>query len=477
MKRLAIAFISIALIVLSCSTKPPVAAAPEGNFPLTVEFTLRYTIELPWQGNYYPGSTTIHVELTDVPIQTDHQQVQATLQDGSIENINGRETWVIDTTTIYTTNIFTGTFVVRVNVGNTPAVPHQPLTPVSGMEEYLSPDNYVTLSADVVSQAQQLVSETEDDVPKIIAKFVDWIQKNITYDQAKYEARISGISVPDLTDSQVLNTRAGVCVDFSTLFMGFCRATGIPARRVMGYGPTSSEKYLYKNIKETSHSWTEVWISDYGWLTVDPTWADIGDVRKIVTGREHDKSWEWQYNNAPPGSGITGGTYSITLTGWSAIDTTTPITLTKQDTGDAWKITVKNSSPIPLLDNVVVEKDVLENLESWKWSGWSVVSNEIIFMNPQETYILNLDKENGVGYFVWTPMAENGITVWQYPGATPTTPTPTTTTSTPTTTTTHTTTTPPTTTPAGTPWAWIGVGIAIVVIIAVVVLVLKGRGK
>ena len=178
MKRLAIAFIGIALIALSCSANLRAAATLGGNSPLTAEYTLQYTISVQWHGNYYPGSTTIHVELADIPIQTDHQQVQATLQDGSIENINGRETWVIDTTNIYTTTPFTGTFAVRVNVENTPAVPHQPLTPVSGMDEYLSPDNYVTLSADVVSQARQLVSETENDVPKIITKFVDWIQKN-----------------------------------------------------------------------------------------------------------------------------------------------------------------------------------------------------------------------------------------------------------------------------------------------------------
>jgi transglutaminase-like putative cysteine protease len=474
-KRLAIAFIGIALIVLSCSTNPPVAATPDGNFPLTVECTLLYTIKVQWHGNYYPGETTIHVELVDIPVQTDHQQVQATLQDGSIGNINGRETWVIDTTNIYTTTTFTGTFVVRVNVGNTPAVPHQPLTPVSGMDEYLSPDNYVTLSADAVSQARQLVSETENDVPKIITKFVDWIQKNITYSTEVGHAVM-------LTDTQVLNIRAGVCDEFSTLFMGFCRATGIPARRVRGYAPDNLDEYLYKNIENTSHNWTEVWISNYGWLTVDPTWADIGNVHKIATSMGYGENvfaFTWRYSNAPPESGITDVTYSVTLADWRVIETATPSTLAKEETENAWKITVRNSSSIPLLDNLTVKKTVLENLENWKWSEWFVVSNELIFMNPQETYTFSLDKESGVGYFVWTTMAENGISMWQYPGATPTTTTPTPT-PTPTSTTTPTTTTtaPPTTTqPPVVPWVWIGVGIAIVVIITVVVLVLKGRGK
>jgi transglutaminase-like putative cysteine protease len=413
MKRLAIAFIGIALIAPSCSADPPVAATLGGNSPLAVEYTLRYTINVQWHGNYYPGSTTIHVELADVPVQTDHQQVQATLQDGSIENINGRETWVIDTTNIYTTTTFTGTFAVRVNIGNTPAVPHELLTPVSGMGEYLSPDTYVTLSADVVSQARQLVSETENDVPKVITKFVDWIRKNITYSM-----EVGGGAVR-LTDTQVLNIRAGVCDEFSTLFMSFCRATGIPARRIIGYAPDNLDEYLGKNIENTSHSWTEVWIPNYGWLTVDPTWADIGDVHKIATSMGYGESaFTYRYSNAPSGSGITNVTYSVTLANWRVINTSTPSTLTKEETENAWKITVKNSSSIPLLDNVTVKKDVLENE---KWSEWFVVSNELIFMNPQENYTLSLDKENDVGYFVWTTMAENGISMWQYPGVTPAT--------------------------------------------------------
>ena len=465
---------------MSCSTNPPVAAASDDGLPLTVEYTLRYRIKLPWQGQYYPGSTSIRVEMYEIPTQTDHQQVQATLDIGSLETIDGRETWVIDTTTIYSNNTYTATFVVRVDLGNTPAVPHQPLIQIKGenVDQYLAPDEFVTLSSDVVSQAQQLVSETEDDIPKIIAKFVDWIQKNITYDDARWEARLSGAEFPNLTDSQTLNTRTGVCTDYSNLFMGFCRAVGIPVRSVLGYGLRSSDEDLYQDISAaTSHAWTEVWMPDYGWLTVDPTWGDIGDVRKIATNRTRDWSWHWWYYNAPSGSGVIDGsdTYSVTLTGWNVIDTVTPITLTQDNIGDPLEFNVTNSSPIPLLDNVTVKKCLLQNDE---WSDWLVVSSEITFLNPQETYTYSPAKESGVGYFLWSRQADDMLVNWQYPGATPTTTTPTPTTTTTTTTpTTTTTTTPPTTPLAEAPWVWIGVGTAIIVIIALVVLVLKGRGS
>ena len=421
MKKLVIAFIALALLAaLSCSTAPTAVAASDDGLPLTVEYTLQYRIELPWQGQYYPGSTSIRVEMYEIPINTDHQTVQATLNQGSIETIDGKDTWVIDTKTIYSNNIYTGTFVVTVDLGGTAAVPHQPLTAASGMDQYLLPDEYVTLSADVVSQAQLLLSEVDNDTPKIIAKFVDWIQKNISYDDARWAERLAGAKFPDLTDSQTLSARAGVCTDFSNLFMGFCRAVGIPARSVLGYGLRSSEEDLYQDIHATrSHAWTEVWIPDYGWLTVDPTWGDIGDVRKIATGKSRDLSWRWWYSGAPPGSGVIAGgaTYSVTLTGWKVINTVAPITLTQDNASDPLKFSVTNSSPIPLLDNITVKKCLLQNNA---WSDWMVVFSEITFLNPGETYSYTPNKESGVGYFLWSKQANDMLVNWQYPGGTTT---------------------------------------------------------
>ena len=121
------------------------------------EYTLQYTLRVSCSGKYYPGKTSIRVELFDIPLQTANQKVQAILQHGKIENLEGREAWVIETTDIHMVNVFTSTFIVRVNI-TTPPVPNQTL-PVSNMGEYLSPDKYVTLNSEVVRQAKQLASE------------------------------------------------------------------------------------------------------------------------------------------------------------------------------------------------------------------------------------------------------------------------------------------------------------------------------
>ncbi|MGC8816214.1 MAG: transglutaminase domain-containing protein [Candidatus Hadarchaeum sp.] len=422
MKKVLVTLICLTLIaVLVGSTAPPVAAAEEG-LSLTAEYTLRYQIQLPYQGTYYPGRTSIRVEIYDIPISSDRQKVQATLDQGSIQTINGRDVWVIETTTIYTNNIFTGTFVVTVDLTNTAAVPHQPLPTAVDEEvaQYLQPDEYVTVSAEVANQALQLVGEAGNDVPKIIAKFVDWIKKNVTYDEAKWAARLSGAKISDLTDNEMLMVRSGVCTDYANLFLGFCRAVGLPARSVLGYGLRSEEKDLYQEIQSaTSHAWVEVWIPNYGWLTVDPTWGDIGDVRKIITAKTREEGWHYWYQDVPPGSGITasGVKYSIVLTGWEVVNKVTPVALALGEAGNELNFNLTNISPIPFLDNVLIRSCLWQD---GTWSEWSDVSSEIIFLNPQETYTYRAAKESGVGYHVWSRMAENGLVNWQYPQTTTT---------------------------------------------------------
>jgi transglutaminase-like putative cysteine protease len=364
---------------------------------LVAEYTLEYTINVAYSGRYYPGRTSIRVEIFDLPVETTSQQVQVMLQHGRIENLGDQKAWVIETTDIYTMNVFKGTFIVRVNV-TTPPVPNQTL-PVSGMREYLLPDKYVTLNSDVVSQARQLASGARS-IPEAVARFVEWIQKNIAYDM-----KVGGRT--RLTDAQVLRLRTGVCDEFSTLFIAFCRATGIPARRVLGYGlnVTDPRDLLYKDINGYFHSWAEVWIPDYGWLTVDPTWGDIGDAHRIVTSRKYDESsisYEWR--NAPPGSGVTSATYSVKLTNCWIIDyIDTPVKLSKEELENVHRVKIENNSNMPLLCNVTFRMWDEEN------DYWQPGSSQIIFLNPDTYRFFNLSREST--YWVYSVLGGSSLTL------------------------------------------------------------------
>lgn len=58
----------------------------------------------------------------------------------------------------------------------------------------------------------------------------------------------------------------GECGDYSCLFVALCRASGIPARPVVGRWATSK--------KNDWHVWAEFYLPGYGWIPVDPTVED-----------------------------------------------------------------------------------------------------------------------------------------------------------------------------------------------------------
>ena len=75
----------------------------------------------------------------------------------------------------------------------------------------------------------------------------------------------------------------GKCADLNALYVGLARAAGLPARDVYGLRVAKSEmgyKSLgpsSENVTKAQHCRAEVYLTDYGWVPVDPA-----DVRKVV---------------------------------------------------------------------------------------------------------------------------------------------------------------------------------------------------
>ncbi len=98
--------------------------------------------------------------------------------------------------------------------------------------------------------------------------------------------------------------KKGYCVYFSGAFVMLCRSIGLPARMATGFATGEQESrpmpgrvtYLVKS--SDAHAWAEVFLPDYGWLTVDPTAGSIREVGfweslwdNIVTGLTNIKNF------------------------------------------------------------------------------------------------------------------------------------------------------------------------------------------
>lgn len=72
------------------------------------------------------------------------------------------------------------------------------------------------------------------------------------------------------TPYQVYCNRAGVCQDFTNLFITIARLLGIPARYVCGYIHTGNTGHD-RATSDATHAWIQLYIPNIGWKGFDPT--------------------------------------------------------------------------------------------------------------------------------------------------------------------------------------------------------------
>ncbi|NCN59272.1 transglutaminase domain-containing protein [Candidatus Microgenomates bacterium] len=131
-------------------------------------------------------------------------------------------------------------------------------------KDYLSNTKYWDVNnkkiADLSSQLK---------TPESIYKFV---VKTLSYDYKNVEngpIRTGGVDA-------LLNPKGATCSQFTDLFISLCRATGIPAREVVGYAYTDNPQL--KQISQEAdllHSWPEYFDTIRNeWIAVDPTWGN-----------------------------------------------------------------------------------------------------------------------------------------------------------------------------------------------------------
>ena len=87
----------------------------------------------------------------------------------------------------------------------------------------------------------------------------DWVHQNIEYR--------FGSGRPDLSASEVIHRRHGVCRDFAHAAIALCRAFNLPARYVTGHLPDIG--YLDPGTAMDFHAYCEVYLGQE-WMTFDP---------------------------------------------------------------------------------------------------------------------------------------------------------------------------------------------------------------
>lgn len=129
-------------------------------------------------------------------------------------------------------------------------------------QRLLSPDILIPLDGAIFAEKEKVVKEGMADLEKARAIYDDIIG-SMTYDK-------SGIGWGRGDAVYACDARAGNCTDFHSLFIGMARASGIPARFVIGFP-------LPENRQEGEisgyHCWAEFYTNELGWVPVDASEA------------------------------------------------------------------------------------------------------------------------------------------------------------------------------------------------------------
>jgi transglutaminase-like putative cysteine protease len=145
------------------------------------------------------------------------------------------------------------------------------------LNNFLRPTRLLPTDGIVKDTAGQITSAFTTDTDKARAIY-EWIVEN-TYRDPKTRGCGTG-DIRFLLESRDLG---GKCADLNALYVGLARAAGLPARDVYGIRVARSEMG-YKSlgaasekISKAQHCRAEVYLTEYGWVPVDPA-----DVRKVM---------------------------------------------------------------------------------------------------------------------------------------------------------------------------------------------------
>lgn len=148
----------------------------------------------------------------------------------------------------------------------------------------VAPTELLPVDGIVRKTALEATRGARSDVDKARAIY-EWVITN-----AYREPKTRGCGTGDIRAMLETGNLGGKCADLNAVFVGMCRAVGVPARDVYGLRVAPSA-FGYKelgansaNLKGAQHCRAEVFLKAHGWVAMDPA-----DVLKVA--RQETAEW------------------------------------------------------------------------------------------------------------------------------------------------------------------------------------------
>ena len=159
--------------------------------------------------------------------------------------------------------------------------------------DYRQPSQFAQWSDAVVGFVDSLAVNTRTRDPLGIVRLV----MEAIHTQFEYAPNATRVDSPV---DEVIESRRGVCQDFSHVMIATLRRVGLPVRYISGYiAPDNADVSDPTSI--ATHAWVEVCLPQLGWIGFDPT-------HNITTGTRHVQIASGRdYSDVPPTRGVFKG--------------------------------------------------------------------------------------------------------------------------------------------------------------------------
>lgn len=147
------------------------------------------------------------------------------------------------------------------------------------LKRWLQPDSLVPIDDRITKLAMEVTRGKTTNLEKARAIY-DYTIANLIYDK-----RGAGWGRGDIY--YACDVKHGNCTDFHAVFIGFCRAVGIPAKFAIGF---SLPEERGQGEIVGYHCWAEFYLKGYGWVPVDTSEAYKNPAKKAYFFGAHDEN-------------------------------------------------------------------------------------------------------------------------------------------------------------------------------------------
>lgn len=147
------------------------------------------------------------------------------------------------------------------------------------LKRFLLPDRLVPIDGRIVQLAAEAARGKESALEKARAIY-DFTASNIKYDKSG-----TGWGRGDIY--YACDLKRGNCSDFHAVFIGFCRALGIPARFEIGFPLPAARG---EGEIPGYHCWAQFYLDGYGWIPVDCSEASKNPDKRDYFFGAHDEN-------------------------------------------------------------------------------------------------------------------------------------------------------------------------------------------